>query len=234
MVWGAVIVAAGRGTRFGRPKQLVEIAGVPMLAWSVRAFARMPEIAEIVVVTEREWMRSVLDVATPAAAGKPLQVVPGGASRQESVRAGLHALSPACTAVLVHDGARPLVRADHVRAALSRVGPGQATLLAVPVVDTVKIVDRQTLAVHVTPDRDALWSAQTPQCAMRADLERAHESALRDGMTATDDAALLERIGVTVSVVMSSPENFKVTLPEDLERAQTLMQARLCAAGDDR
>jgi 2-C-methyl-D-erythritol 4-phosphate cytidylyltransferase len=221
--WGAVIVAAGRGTRFGRPKQLIEIAGSPMLLWSVRAFASMPEITDIIVVTEKEWLADVAAVVTGWA------VIPGGATRQASVFEGVKAVPARCDAVLVHDGARPLIAPADVRRGMAPVRPGHASLLGVPVVDTIKVVDNGGATVTQTLDRNLLWAAQTPQFATLQDMRRAHEAGIREGIDATDDAMLLERIGVQVHMVPGSPENFKVTLPEDRERAEHLMRARVQA-----
>jgi 2-C-methyl-D-erythritol 4-phosphate cytidylyltransferase len=223
--FGAVVVAAGRGTRFGRAKQLIDIAGKPMLAWSLRTFAAMDEVDAIAVVTEREWLDEVYGVASEAAGEKLAGIVPGGATRQASTYEGLIALRGRVEGVFVHDGARPLVSAADVRRGMEPVRDGHASLLAVPVVDTIKIVNG-TRVVERTLDRSVLWAAQTPQFATFADMMRAHEAGLRDGVEATDDAMLLERIGVSVHVVPGSPENFKVTLAEDHARAQAAMQAR--------
>lgn len=225
--WAAVVVAAGRGTRFGKPKQLVDIAGAPMLSWSIRTFAAMPEVVAIVVVTENEWMDEAAAVARDAGGAKCAAVVPGGATRQASTLEGLRAVPASCGGVFVHDGARPLIAADDVRRAMDLVQPGHASILALPVVDTIKVVDPQTRIVAQTLERAVLWAAQTPQFATTADLVRAHEAGAEDGVDATDDAMLLERIGVAVHVVAGSPENFKVTLPEDRARAEHAMRARL-------
>lgn len=225
--WGAVIVAAGRGTRFGRPKQLIDIAGAPMLAWSIRTFAAMPEVGDIVVVTESEWLAEVEGVAMIAAGAKCAAVVPGGATRQISTFNGLRALPEECDAVFVHDGARPLVRAGDVRGAMAAVREGHGSLLAAPVVDTIKIVNQDTNIVDRTLDRRVLWAAQTPQFATRGDMLRAHEAGVQDGIDATDDAMLLERVGVAMHVVQASPENFKVTLPHDRDRAERALLARM-------
>ncbi len=227
MTWAAIVVAAGRGTRFGGPKQLVELAGVPMVAWSVRAFASMPEIAQIVIVTEEEWVEPMRGLAEKFAPNRGTIVVRGGASRQASVRCGIDALPAACDAVLVHDGARPLVRPDDVRAGMRAVRVGRGAVLAAPVVDTIKIVDPSTMLVKSTLDRRELWSAQTPQFAMRGDLERAHANAERSELEATDDVALLEAIGIEVTVVPAAAENFKVTHPHDVARAHALLRERL-------
>jgi 2-C-methyl-D-erythritol 4-phosphate cytidylyltransferase len=217
--WGAVIVAAGRGTRFGAPKQLIDIAGAPMVRWSVRTFRSMPEVLDVVVVTEAACLGDV------AAAADGCIVVPGGATRQASVFEGLNALPERCSAVLIHDGARPLIEAADVRRGMAPVGPHEAALLARRIVDTVKAVAKNGL-VKRTLDRNVLWTAQTPQFAMLRDMRRAHEAGMRERVDATDDAMLLERIGVRVHVVEGSPDNFKVTLPEDRARAERVLLAR--------
>ncbi|HTX59061.1 MAG TPA: 2-C-methyl-D-erythritol 4-phosphate cytidylyltransferase [Verrucomicrobiae bacterium] len=224
--WGAVVVAAGRGTRFGRPKQLLPLAGLPLAAWSIRTFAQMPEIAELIVVTEPEWVEAMQGVMAQTAERSSWQVVEGGATRQQSVYAGLRALSERCEAALIHDGARPLVRAAEVRAGMREVRDGRGSLLAVPVVDTIKVVDAVTMSVERTLARETLWAAQTPQFGLLRELRHAHEEAQRQGFEATDDASLLERAGIDVVVVPGSSENFKVTLPEDLARAEALMRER--------
>jgi 2-C-methyl-D-erythritol 4-phosphate cytidylyltransferase len=224
--WAAVIVAAGRGTRFGRPKQLVELAGKPMIAWSVDAFASMPEIAELVVVTEGEFIEAMQALVEERVKHARAVVVRGGATRQASVVAGLDALSDDVAAVLVHDGARPLVRTSDVRAGMRPVRPGTASLLATPVVDTVKVAGPDAKVTR-TLDRSELWAAQTPQFATIGDLRRAHGEAVRRGRpAATDDAALLERAGFDVLVVPGSADNFKVTRPDDLVRAEALLRDR--------
>ena len=122
------------------------------------------------------------------------------------------------------DGARPLVRAHDVRAGMSKVRDGRGAVLATPVVDTIKIVDPRTMTVAETLPRGTLWAAQTPQFGTRADFERAHLEAERAGVEATDDVALLERIGIEVAIVASTGENFKVTVEEDLLRAELLLR----------
>ncbi len=226
-MWTAVIVAAGRGTRFGRAKQFVEVAGFPLVGWSLRAFGAMPEVSEIIVATEEAWIQPMRELASSAAPLHETTVVAGGATRQESVRAALRALSDRCNAAFVHDGARPLVRAHDVRAGMSAVRRGHAAVLAAPVVDTIERVDPATMTVRETLSRGELWAAQTPQFAMRTELIRAHTEAHHAGIEATDDIALLERIGVNVHVIASTSENFKVTNPQDVARAELLLRERL-------
>lgn len=227
MNWGAIIVAAGRGTRFGGPKQFVEIGGLPMVGWSLRTFDSMPEIGELVVVTEEEWIEPMRSLVAQVAPSHDSRVVSGGPTRQASVHNGLHALGERCGGVLVHDGARPLVRPEDVRKGMREVRAGRAAVLAAPVVDTIKIVDPVAMTVRKTLPRGELWAAQTPQFAMRRELERAHVEARRAAVEATDDVALLEAIGIDVVVVAASSENFKVTHSQDVVRAEALLRERL-------
>jgi 2-C-methyl-D-erythritol 4-phosphate cytidylyltransferase len=223
--WGAIVVAAGRGERFGRPKQLIPVAGRPLVAWSIATFGALPEIVDLVVVSEPEEVEPMRKLAVTYAPRLVTQAVPGGATRQESVRAGLAALPERCAGVLVHDGARPLVLPRDVREGMRRVRPGVAALLANPVVDTIKVVSTEGM-VQRTLDRSELWAAQTPQFALARDLRRAHGDAARNGVAATDDATLLERAGLDVFVVACTSENFKVTVPADRERAERLLRQR--------
>lgn len=224
--WGVVLAAAGRGTRFGRPKQFVELAGKPMLAWSIGVFAAMPEVAEIVVATEPDYLPEAASLRRYAGA-TPIRVVAGGDDRQASVGNGLAALAKRCDGVMVHDGARPLVRAEDVRRAMRAVAPGTGALLATPCVDTIKVIESGGKVLQ-TLDRSTLWAAQTPQLATLPDMLEAFARAERDGVRGTDEAMLLERIGLKVLVVEGSTENFKVTYPGDLERAEAILRAR-CA-----
>ncbi|MBV9277695.1 MAG: 2-C-methyl-D-erythritol 4-phosphate cytidylyltransferase [Candidatus Eremiobacteraeota bacterium] len=224
--WGAVIVAAGKGARFGRPKQLEEVAGAPLVAWSMRTLAAMPEVSDVVIATEPDIVEPMKSVAASVVGEKPFVVVPGGETRQESANAGLEALPERCDGVLIHDGARPLVLASDVRNAMAIVQDGRAAILGTPVVDTIKVVEKKRSQVVRTLDREELWAAQTPQLATRHDLRNAHIEALKGEVPASDDATLLERLGLEVIMVAASPDNFKVTHPEDLARAGYLLRER--------
>ena len=225
MSWGAIVVAAGRGTRFGRPKQLVEIAGKPMLAWSIETFAAMHEVTALVLVTEPDLIADVDALACKLAAHLEPRVIAGGAERQDSVRLALDALGERCEYVFVHDGARPMIRAGAVRRGMAATAPGVGALLAIPVVDTIKEIDADGKVAR-TLERSVLRAAQTPQFATVADLRRAHRDAFHNGLHATDDTALLERAGFEVIAVEGDPENFKVTVPDDLERAELILRDR--------
>lgn len=229
MRWAAVIVAAGRGMRMGRPKQLLELAGVPMVGWSIQTFGSMEEIAQIVVATEAESIDEVRALVSRLAPRQNASVVLGGAIRQESVYAALRAVTADCEGAFVHDGARPLVTHRDVRAGMHAVGPGRGAFLATPVVDTIKEIAHDSRRVVATLDRSPLWAAQTPQFALALDLLHAHRQARRDNVTATDDAALLERVGIETVVIPSTSPNFKVTLPDDIARAESILAQRRSA-----
>jgi 2-C-methyl-D-erythritol 4-phosphate cytidylyltransferase len=225
MIWGAVLAAAGRGVRFGRPKQLVELAGKPMLAWSFDVFASMPEIDEIVVVTEPEFIDAMKALFGERSGHARVRVVPGGEDRQASVRNGLTELSDQCGGVMVHDGARPLIQPNDVRRAMRVVRPGRASLLAAACTDTIKQVDDEAKVI-ATLDRDMLWAAQTPQLATLRDMLRAFAEAESSGVRGTDEASLLEQAGLDVFVIEGSIQNFKVTYQADFEHAQAVLRAR--------
>jgi 2-C-methyl-D-erythritol 4-phosphate cytidylyltransferase len=215
--------------RFGQPKQLVEVAGRPLVAWSLATFASLEEIDDLVIATELEYVERMQDLARGYAPRLSATVVGGGATRQQSARAALAAVPAHCDAAFIHDGARPLVLAADVRAAMTIVKPGIGALIAAPVVDTIKVVERGSTRVSRTLERASLWAAQTPQFGTVADLVRAHEAAHAERFEATDDAMLLERIGVRVEIVAAGGENFKVTHATDRDLAEVLLRERAAA-----
>ncbi|WEK53834.1 MAG: 2-C-methyl-D-erythritol 4-phosphate cytidylyltransferase [Candidatus Cohnella colombiensis] len=222
MDWGAVVVAAGRGTRMGAAdnKPYLLLAGRPVLAHSLEAFERCPTVASVVlVVAPGEEVRAA-EVVNHYAFQKVVAIVPGGAERQDSVYAGLVALET--EGVLVHDAARPLITSKQITACCEAVEKHGAAALAVPVKDTIKVSDGNGLMV-ATPDRSTLWSVQTPQASSRAVLIQAHQLARELGVAATDDTMLLERAGHQVAIVEGSYSNIKITTPEDLPIAELLL-----------
>ncbi|QNN50819.1 2-C-methyl-D-erythritol 4-phosphate cytidylyltransferase [Phycicoccus endophyticus] len=217
---GVVVVAAGSGSRLGAslPKAFVPLAGRPMLAWALETVAALPGLRSLVVVVPEALADPSLPPWSAVSLPVGAHVVAGGAERTESVAAGLAALDPGCDVVLVHDAARcltPVAVFERVVAAVRAGADGVVPGLAV--VDTVKTVDADGV-VTGTPERTTLRAVQTPQGFPREVLLAAHAS----GMVATDDAALVERTGHRVVVVDGDPMGFKVTTPEDLERAERL------------
>ncbi|MGO8870571.1 MAG: 2-C-methyl-D-erythritol 4-phosphate cytidylyltransferase [Acidimicrobiales bacterium] len=209
------MVAGGTGRRFGGPKQFLHLAGRPVVAWAVDA-ARSVSDGVVVVVP-------AADVAPrgPAAALGADRIVAGGATRSDSVRAGLAAVPDDAGIVVVHDAARPLAGAALFAAVVEAVRAGgvDGAIPVVPVADTLKrVVDGR---VRATVDREGLVSVQTPQAFVAAVLRAAH----RDAGEATDDASLLERLGATVRTVEGDPRNLKLTRATDLQLAESLIGA---------
>ncbi|MBH1936122.1 2-C-methyl-D-erythritol 4-phosphate cytidylyltransferase [Streptomyces sp. AV19] len=232
----AVIPAAGRGVRLGpgAPKALRTLGGTPMLVHAVRAMAASRAVSLVVVVAppdDEAGVRALLDEFPLAGDRTEVLVVPGGATRQESVGLGLRALPGDVGVVLVHDAARPLVPVDTVDAVVAAVREGSpAVVPALPLADTVKRVEPREDGpepVVATPERALLRAVQTPQGFERRTLDEAHrrfEGAPGEG--ATDDAGMVERLGVPVVVVPGHEEAFKVTRPLDLVLAEAVIARR--------
>ncbi len=218
-----VIAAGGAGRRMGGVrKQYLELAGVPVLSRALKPFLWHPWVEWAVVALPPE------DAAAPPAwltAYGRVRVVPGGAERTDSVRAALEAVPEEADIVLVHDAARPLVKRKLIDRVLAAVARGGGAIPVVPVEDTIKEVEADG-RVRATLDRARLRRVQTPQAFPRALLVEAHRRALADGLGATDDAALVERIGGTVVAVEGLPENIKITGPRDLLVAEAILRAR--------
>jgi 2-C-methyl-D-erythritol 4-phosphate cytidylyltransferase len=231
----ALVLGAGEGRRLratlalAPPKALVRLAGRSLLAHSLDALARVREIERLVPVLPAAsfdaWSAVRAELADASRVAAP---VPGGALRQDSVRAGLAALPAEVTHVAVHDAARPLVRpADVARVVAAGVAHG-AALLAVPATDTIHLVRGGRVAD--TPPREECFGAQTPQ-VFRVDwLREALAKALADGVVGSDDVALVARLGVAVHVVPGDPDNLKITTAADLALAEALLAARGAAA----
>lgn len=215
-----MIVAAGSGERLGAgiPKALVPLHGRPLLNWAVDAFAGHPAIDSVVVVAPADAVAAV-----QAGIGKLASVVAGGASRQRSVDLGLAALHPDVELVLVHDAARPLVDPAVISAVVAGLRSGeQAVIPVLPVADTIKRVDSAGLVLS-TLDRTELRAVQTPQGFSRTVLLAAHRAAEQRSLTeVTDDAGLLEALGIAVRTVAGAQCCFKITTPYDLLLAHSV------------
>ncbi|MBX3026230.1 2-C-methyl-D-erythritol 4-phosphate cytidylyltransferase [bacterium] len=211
----AIVVAAGSGSRLGAglPKAFVTVGGVPLVVRSLRALLAVPAVDEAIVVAPPDDLpetHALLNAHGPFR--RRIEVVAGGVERQDSVRHGLAAVTRA-ELVAIHDAARPFVAPATVAAAIAAAHADGAAIVALPAVDTVKIVDARGF-IESTPPRGRTWLAQTPQ-VFRTDLIRAAHRQPSDGGPATDDAALVERLGHRVRVVAGSPDNRKITTPED-------------------
>jgi 2-C-methyl-D-erythritol 4-phosphate cytidylyltransferase len=227
----AVVPAAGRGERLGPglPKALRELSGVPMLVHAVRALSQARRVSLVVVAAPPDdvaEVQSLLDVHLTGPA--ELLVVPGGRTRQDSVRIALQALPDDVSVVLVHDAARPLVPSELVDAVAAAVCAGSpAVVPCLPLADTVKRADAAGRVVE-TLRRDELRAIQTPQGFRREVLVRAHAAATAGPVT--DDAGMVEALGVPVLLIAGDDEAFKVTRPLDLVLAEAVL-ARRRAAG---
>ncbi|MFD9813682.1 2-C-methyl-D-erythritol 4-phosphate cytidylyltransferase [Streptomyces sp. NPDC059080] len=234
----AVIPAAGRGVRLGpgAPKALRTLGGTPMLVHAVRAMAASRAVSLVVVVAPPDGAPEVRALLDEHSFGRAeLLVVPGGETRQESVRRGLDALPDGIDVVLVHDAARPLVPVDTVDAVIATVRSGApAVVPALPLADTVKQVEPRPRGeaepVTGTPERALLRAVQTPQGFDRETLLMAHDTVV-EGEGATDDAGLVERLGAPVVVVPGHEEAFKVTRPLDLVLAEAVLARRRATDG---
>ena len=223
---GVVVVAAGAGVRAGpgEPKQFRPIDGVPMLLRALRPFAAHPQVDRVVIALPGGYVTRPPDWLA-ALPGERLQLVAGGATRADSVVAGLEALPSETRVVLVHDAARPFVSRATIDAVIARARTGVAAVAAVPMGDTVKDVDDDGRVARTVP-RARLWRAQTPQGFPLAMLVAAY-AGIADARdrSATDDAELCERAGLPVEVVADSPGNLKVTTAEDFRIADALARA---------
>jgi 2-C-methyl-D-erythritol 4-phosphate cytidylyltransferase/2-C-methyl-D-erythritol 2,4-cyclodiphosphate synthase len=215
-----VVVAAGQGQRFGsKPKLLSLLAGRPVLWWALKALKESPKIQETILVVppgQKETFASKLSLDWA------VTMVEGGAYRAQSVAEGFLASSPTAEIILVHDGARPLTTPAQISQTIELAERYGAAILAIPVRDTLKRVSQDGVINH-TVERANLWQAQTPQAFKKPLLEMALKLSLKHPEVATDEAISLERLGHLVRIAEGSPRNLKITFPEDLAMAESLM-----------
>lgn len=225
---GAVVPAAGRGERLpgAVPKQFRSLAGIPLHWHCLYRLAGSGAVGAIVLVVPP----GSGEVELPPGLALPLRVAEGGARRQDSVENGLRALPPGVEWVVVHDAARPLLPPGLVEACLAGAVETGASLAALPVSDTLKQAVPEGFTAGTVP-RGGLWLAQTPQVARRELLEKALRAAREEGREGTDEAALLEAIGVKVRLVPGDPVNLKVTRPGDLALAEAWLATLLTEKG---
>jgi len=207
-------------------KGFVVVGGLPMAVYSVRTLVKLHDLLSIVLVVGADQQSRAASIVTDFGPWPvPVHLARGGAERQDSVAAGLALIDPAADLVIVHDAARPFVPLRCIQACIETAARSGAALVAVPAHDTIKVVDARMEIVQ-TVDRRTVWLAQTPQ-VFRADLlRRAYAQARADGYRATDDAMLVERLGVTVRVVPGEWVNRKITTPDDLEWAESYLRGQ--------
>lgn len=221
----AIIAAAGAGTRMAsdRPKQFLLLAGTPVIFHTLKPFEECDSIHEVVVVLPAEESAGFLSMAGKFGLRKLVRVVPGGATRAESVKRGLMSIRSATAEIVaVHDGVRPFVTVDEISSTVGAAQSDGAAILVAPVTDTIKQVNDQ--AVVKTLDRNVLRRALTPQCFRYELLRQAYQQADVNDPSLTDESALVEQLGQRVSVVEGSARNIKITTAEDLEIAEALLR----------
>jgi 2-C-methyl-D-erythritol 4-phosphate cytidylyltransferase len=227
----AILPAAGLGTRMGAetPKQFLELEGVPIVILSLRRIASCDEITDIIVATRGDGIPRLEERIRKEKFHQKVRVVAGGDSRQESVARALEEVPADAEIVLVHDAVRPFVTREQVARVIEEARRCQAAILGIPAMDTVKEVKRTSLPEDValitaTIPRERVVLAQTPQAFATKLLKEAYARAQADGISASDEAGLVERIGHAVHVVLGSERNIKITKPADMELARFYLE----------
>ena len=222
-----IFPAAGKGKRMGagQNKVFLELLGTSILIRSLLKFSCLAEVGFLIVVVGKEEVAETERLLSREKGLKPWRVVAGGTERQYSIANGLALLPKDADIVLVHDAARPLVTAETIKAVIDKAREACGAIAAVPSKNTIKVVSTGGM-VEETPARKNLWVVQTPQGFPREMLIKAYRKAAEDNFLGTDDASLVERLGVPVAVVMSTYENIKITTPGDM----LLAKAVLCEA----
>ncbi len=227
----AIVPAAGMGTRMGSgtPKQFLELDGVPLVLFTLRRLAASPAITEFWVATRSEDVAALAERLAKEPIGRPVRVLAGGLSRQESVARALAEVPADTELVLVHDAVRPFVTREQVDRVLAEARARGGAILGIPAIDTVKEVKRASLPEDMalitgTIPRERIVLAQTPQAFAYSLLKQAFARAEQDGFAASDEAALVERLGHTVHVVLGSERNIKITHPADMDLARFYLE----------
>jgi len=223
----AIIVAAGKSKRLKDkvPKQFIEIEGKPLLCHTLEIFEECNEIDQILLVVPEDWLTYCsTEIVDKYGFKKINKVIPGGEKRQDSVYKGLSAIPRDTSIVVIHDGVRPLVRVSRITESIRLCQECKAVILAVPIKETVKRIEDGS--VHTTLDRERLWIAHTPQTFDYKILLDASEKAKSDGFTGTDDASLVERMGIEVKIIESDYDNIKITTLEDLILVEECLRKR--------
>ena len=228
-----IVVAAGSGKRMGTKleKQFLSIGGMPILARTLQRFESMCAIDEIVLVVPVSHISYCQEhILEPYRIKKVKAIQAGGRERQISVYQGLQKVSGKTNIVLIHDGVRPFISKQDTEKVLDGVIDYGACVLGVPVKDTIKICNAEQWVIS-TPDRSTLWQIQTPQAFVLDSILKAHRFAMENQILETDDAALAERFGIPVKIIEGSYSNIKITTPEDLLWAETLLKGGIYDIG---
>lgn len=223
-----LIPAAGSGNRMGssRNKLLLDLMGKPLIAWTLLAAKASRHICWIGIIGQPGDWQDFKEIVASAGMSKIVHFIPGGTTRQESVFNGLQGLPVIAERVLIHDGARCLATPELLDRCAEVIQTCSGLVAAVPVKDTIKVVDEAGLIQH-TPDRRQLWAAQTPQGFQVKQLQECHVEGRRNHWAVTDDAALFEQCGLPVKIVPGEETNLKITTPVDLAIAEFILRQRL-------
>lgn len=222
----AIVPGAGLGKRFGPDtnKPFHVLLGKPLIVWTLEVFESMDEIHEVIPVLKEPDMETGIEMFERYGLSKVKRIAPGGKERQDSVYNALKLTKDSDDLILIHDGARPLIDSGIVRTALQNISGFDGVVVGVPVKDTIKEVADSI--VKRTLKRETLWAIQTPQVFIQKTLVKAYREAMEEKFYSTDDAALLERSGGKVKIIMGSYSNIKVTTPEDIPLAEYLLKER--------
>lgn len=222
-----LIPSAGTGKRMGadRNKLLLHLRSQPIIAWTMLAAEAASSISWIGIISQPHDWEDLKAIMADLKLTKPIKLIAGGSTRQESVYNGLQALPADAKQVLIHDGARCLATPDLLNACAEAIRHCPGLIAAVPVKDTIKVVDESGI-IQSTPERSQLWAAQTPQGFDVELLKQCHAEGVRQGWEVTDDAALFEKCGIEVHIVPGEETNLKVTTPQDLAIAEFILSNR--------
>ncbi len=228
-----LIPAAGSGKRMGadRNKLLLKVRSKTLIAWTLLAAEAASAISWIGIMSQPHDWEDFKAILADLKLTKPVEFIPGGATRQESVYNGLQALPGNAEQVLIHDGARCLATPDLFNACAAAILHCPGLIAAIPVKDTIKVVGESGI-IQSTPSREQLWAAQTPQGFDVKLLKECHADGVRQGWEVTDDAALFEKCGLEVRIVPGEETNLKVTTPQDLAIAEFILSNREQVTGD--
>jgi 2-C-methyl-D-erythritol 4-phosphate cytidylyltransferase len=230
----AILPAAGLGTRMGAetPKQFLELGGEPLVIFTLRRLAACSAITDFILATRADELAFLEDRVARARIGRPARVVHGGETRQQSVGNALAQVAAETEIVMVHDAVRPFVTVEQLDRLIVEARGRGAVILGIPAIDTVKEVKRASLPEDVaritgTIPRERIVLAQTPQAFRYGILREAFARAEADGVTASDEASLVERLGQDVYVVLGSERNLKITRPADMDLARFYLEQEL-------
>ena len=223
MKCGIIIAAAGQGKRMGAGvnKLFLQLEGKPILIHTLEKFLQKDWVDEIVIVVHPDEAETVKNLLLRYKI-KVKQIVSGGKERQDSIHNGLNYLQSKW--VMVHDGARPFIRSEILDALFMKVKQSDAAVVGVPVKDTIKVIGDDK-KIRYTPDRKSLWAVQTPQAFRLSILREAYEKAEKDHFLGTDDASLVERLGIPIEIVEGDYQNIKITTLEDLLFAKVILNS---------